>query len=82
MVHLNFSKYCMKILKCQFGNITIHIKTNDTKIIEYRVDLSNETAEGKIELTSLTKEMPYIMDLTFYTPNPPTKIFSTKRSRG
>ena len=32
----------------------------------YRVDISNETPEGKIELFSFTKDMPYIMDLTFY----------------
>ena len=28
--------------------------------------LSNDIPEGKIELFSFTKGMPYIMDLTFY----------------
>ena len=36
------------------------------RVIDYRVDLSNEAPEGKIELLSFTKDMPYFMDLTFY----------------
>ena len=42
-------------------------KTNSKHVIDYRVDLFNETPEGKIEIFSFTKDMPYIMDLTFYT---------------
>ena len=34
--------------------------------MECRVDVSNETPEGKFQLFSLTKDMPYIMDSTFY----------------
>ena len=45
--------------KCDF-------EINDTKVIDYRVDLSNETPEGKIELLSFAKYMPYIMGLAFY----------------
>ena len=41
-------------------------KMDDKKVIDYRVGLSNEIPEGKIELFSFTKDMPYITDLTFY----------------
>ena len=47
-------------------NEKCHLKINDKIIIDYRVDVSNETPEGKIELFSVTKYMPYIMELTFY----------------
>ena len=45
--------------KCYFN-------INDKQVIDYRVDLSNEMPEGKIDLVSFTKDMPYIMYLTFY----------------
>ena len=48
-------------------NDKCYFKINSKKVIGYRNDLSNGTPEGKIELFSFTKYMPYIMDLTFYT---------------
>ena len=39
---------------------------NENKATEYRVDVSNASPEGKTKLFSFTKDMPYIMDLTFY----------------
>ena len=45
-------------------NDKCYLEINDKKVIGYRVDLSNEIPEGKIELFSVTKDMPYIMDLT------------------
>ena len=41
-------------------------RTNDKTVVEYRVDLSNEIPEGKTEVFSFTKCMPYIMDLIYY----------------
>ena len=43
-----------------------HLKFNDTTVIDYRVDLSNESPECNIELFSFAKYLPYIMGLTFY----------------
>ena len=55
-------------MKCQLGNLMISILKgiNENKITEYRVDVSNETEEGNIELFRFTKDMLYIMGLTSY----------------
>ena len=41
-------------------------ETTDRQVVEYRVDLSTEIPECKIGLFSLSKDMSYIVDLTFY----------------
>ena len=47
-------------------NDKCYLRINEKKVTEYRVDVSNETPEGKIELFSFTKYMPYIIGLIFY----------------
>ena len=47
-------------------NDKCYLRVIGKKVTEYRVDVSNETPEGKIEVFSFTKDMPYIMDFTFY----------------
>ena len=48
-------------------NDKCYLRANEKKVTEYRVDVSNETPEGKFELFSFTKGMPYIMNLTSYS---------------
>ena len=43
-----------------------YLKIDANTAIYYIVELYNETPGGKIGLFSFTKDMPYIMDLTFY----------------
>ena len=43
-----------------------YLKDKNKQIIDYRVDVSNEIPESKIEFFSFTKGMPYIMRLTFF----------------
>ena len=42
-----------------------YFKMKGKNNIDYRIGLSNETPEGQIESCSFTKDMPYIMGLTF-----------------
>ena len=51
-----------------FGNLIVrkrYLKINGERVIEYEVCKSNET-QCEIEFVSFAKDMPYIMDLTFY----------------
>ena len=43
-----------------------YLRISDKEVIAYIVDLSNVIPEGIFKLLSFTKDMPYIMDLTFY----------------
>ena len=41
-----------------------YLKVNDKQMIDYAVDKSK--TEGDIEVITFTKDMPYILELTFY----------------
>ena len=43
-----------------------YLKINDKKVLQYSVDQFNENNENGIEQITFTKDVPYIMDLTFY----------------
>ena len=49
----------MQVWKC---NDKCYFQISVKTVIGYRIGLSTETPEGKIELISCTKDMPYIMD--------------------
>ena len=43
-----------------------YLKINDKTVLQYSVDQFNENNENGIEHITFTKDVPYIMDLTFY----------------
>ena len=44
-------------------NEKCYLNVNDKRVIDYAVDKFK--AEGNIEVINVTKDMPYILDLTF-----------------
>ena len=59
----NFAEENLKIPVWKYNGVTLKLMIK--RVIDYRVDLSNEPPEGKIGCFSFTKDMPYIMDLAF-----------------